>query len=149
MPANRLASLYFQPKAFEQYKGQPIYEWLGIKVFKKYLPTTGDIARKKRKITQIKVSGADKVEELYRYERQTRTYEWRHWIGFVLFIALAFLLDRKLTVYDWILLPVLNGYINVYPIFLQRYNRIRILEVLKKNGLPSPYAPQSDDRGDL
>jgi glycosyl-4,4'-diaponeurosporenoate acyltransferase len=139
MPS-RLAALYFRPKAFELYKGQPIYEWLGIKTFKKYLPTTGDIARKKRKIKQIKLSGADKIEELYRYERQTRTYEWRHWIGFVLFIGLTFLLDRKLTVYDWILLPLLNGYINVYPILLQRYNRIRILKVLEKNGLPSPYA---------
>ena len=49
------------------------------------------------------------------------------------------MLDRKLTVFDWIFLPHLNLHINIYPIFLQRYSRIRIIKVLQNNGLPSPY----------
>ena len=130
---------YFEPKAFEFYGGKTIYEWVGIRTYKKYLPTTGDIIRKKRNITQINISNSDKLEELYKYERKTRNYEWRHIIGVIIFILLTIMLDRKLTIFDWIFLPILNLYVNIYPIFLQRYNRIRIIRVLKNNGQPSPY----------
>ena len=131
--------LYFEPKAFEFYGGKTIYEWIGIKAYKKYLPTTGDIVRKKRKITQIKIGNSDKLEELYKYERKTRNYEWRHIFGAIIFILLTLMLNRKLTFFDWIFLPVLNLYVNIYPIFLQRYNRIRIISVLQNNRQPSPY----------
>jgi glycosyl-4,4'-diaponeurosporenoate acyltransferase len=130
---------YFKPKKFELYRNKTIYELIGIKIYKKYLPTTGDIARQKRKIIQINITKADKIAELYAYEKKTRKYEWRHIIGAIIFILLTFLLDRKLSVFDWILLPTLNLYINIYPIFLQRYNRIRILRVLQNNGKPCPY----------
>ena len=130
---------YFKPKKFEFYRDNTIYELIGIKIYKKYLPTTGDIARKRRKITQIKISKADIIDELYKYERKTRDYEWRHIIGAIVFIILTFILDRKLTALDWIFLPALNLYINIYPIFLQRYNRIRIIKILHNLGQPSPF----------
>lgn len=131
--------LYFKPKTFEFYRDKTIYEWIGIKTYKRYLPTTGDIIRKRRKITQIKISRADKINELYNYERKTRNYEWRHLMGMIIFILLTCMLNRKLTAFDWVFLPILNLYINVYPIFLQRYNRIRIIRVLQNNGKPNPY----------
>jgi len=130
---------YFSPKTFEFYRDRTIYDLIGIKIYKKYLPTTGDIVRQKRKITQIKISNTGKINELYKYERKTRNYEWRHVIGAIIFIGLTLMLYRKLTIFDWIFLPILNLYINIYPIFLQRYNRIRIIKVLKNNGQPSPY----------
>lgn len=139
MNIKHLILLYFKPKAFEFYGGKTIYERIGIKLFKKYLPTTGDIVRKRRKIIQIRISNAGKTDELYKYERKTRNYEWRHIIGVIIFILLTLMIERKLTLFDWIFLPVLNLYINIYPIFLQRYNRIRIINVLKNNGLPGPY----------
>jgi len=95
--------------------------------------------RKRRKITQIKISRTDKINELYKYERKTRNYEWRHIIGVIIFILLTFMLNRKLTFFDLVFLPILNLYVNIYPIFLQRYNRIRIIKVLQNNGKPSPY----------
>lgn len=131
--------VYFKPKTFEFYRDRTIYELIGIKIYKKYLPTTGDIVRKRRKITQIKIGTANKIDELYKYERQTRNYEWRHFIGAFIFILLTLLIDKKFTVFDWVLLSVLNLYINIYPIFLQRYNRIRIIKVLQSNGMPGPY----------
>ena len=130
---------YFEPKTFEFYGGKTIYEWVGIKTYKKYLPTTGDIIRKRRNITQIKISNSDKLKELYKYEIKTRNYEWRHIIGVIIFILLTIMLNRKLTIFDWFFLPILNLYINIYPIFLQRYNRIRIIRVLHNNGQLSPY----------
>jgi uncharacterized integral membrane protein len=67
----------------------------------------------------------------------TRRYEWRHWIGCVVFILLAILIDqqsngREFTVLDGVFLVALNLVINVYPIMLQRYNRVRIMRVLEK-----------------
>ncbi|MEI6138159.1 MAG: hypothetical protein WCP85_02790 [Mariniphaga sp.] len=131
---------YFRPKAFEFYGDSTIYDLIGIKVYKKYLPTTGDLVRRWRKINQIEIGKTNQIRELYRYERKTRTYEWRHLIGVVVFVVLIFFIERKLTIYDWIFLPILNLVINIYPIFLQRYNRIRILKVLKRNGYSDPYS---------
>jgi glycosyl-4,4'-diaponeurosporenoate acyltransferase len=139
--------LYFKPKKFEFFRDKIIYELIGIKTYKKYLPTTGDIVRKRMKITQIKISKTDKINELYEYEKKTRNYEWRHIIGIIIFVLLTFMLNRKLTVFDWFFLPILNLYVNIYPIFLQRYNRIRIIRVLQNNGIPSPY--ESIDRKNI
>lgn len=135
----RIILFYFKTKKIESLQDNTIYELIGIKVYKKYLPTTGDIIRKSMKMTQIKLGRADKIIELYNYERKTRNYEWRHIIGAIIFILLTCMVNRKLTVFDWVFLPVLNLYVNIYPIFLQRYNRIRIIKVLQNNGKPSPY----------
>ena len=141
MKNNPILLKYFRPKKFEYYRDITIYELIGIKIYKKYLPTTGDLARRRKKIKQINLRSSNRYEELYRYERKTRNYEWRHIIGAILFILFRFLFDSKLrlTVIDFTLLPAMNLYINIYPIFLQRYNRIRILRILKKNKKLSPY----------
>lgn len=34
---------YFKPEVFEFVENKTIYDFVGIKVFKKYLPFTGDI----------------------------------------------------------------------------------------------------------
>jgi hypothetical protein len=112
---------------------------VGIKVYKKYLPTTGDIVRKWRNIVQIRPDRSKRISELYRNERQTRTYEIRHIIGTIVFVALVFVVDKKLNLFDMAFLTVLNLYVNIYPIILQRHNRIRIIKVLLKNGEQSPY----------
>ena len=104
MNFKQLILLYFSPKIFEFYRDRTIYDLIGIKIYKKYLPTTGDIVRQKRKITQIKISNTGKINELYKYERKTRNYEWRHVIGAIIFIGLTLMLYRKLTIFDWIFL---------------------------------------------
>ncbi len=149
MSIEQKLSPYFKPKKFEFYRDKTVYELVGVKFYKKYLPTTGDIVRKRRNIVQIRLSNADRIDELYNYERKTRNNEYRHLIGIVIFILLTLLftvpplLDGKLTVFEGVFLivflTVLNLCINIYPILLQRYNRIRILKVLENNGLPNPY----------
>jgi len=130
---------YFKPKKIEFYRNQTIYEFLGIKLFKKYLPMTGDIARKRRKIIQIKLNKSERINELYRYERETRNNELRHIIATIGCIGLIFITDKKLSWLDLVFLTSLNLYFNIYPIFLQRHNRIRIIKVLLNNGQKSPY----------
>lgn len=130
---------YLRPKPIEYYRSGTIYDLIGIRIYKKYLPSSGDLVRKWRNIRQITPSNGNLFQQLYQRERETRKYEFRHWIGAVVFVLLTLLLDRKLTLTDWIFLPLLNMYINIYPIFLQRYNRIRIIKVLHKNGRLGPY----------
>ncbi len=130
---------YFKPKKIEYYRNQTIYEFFGIKLYKKYLPMTGDIARKRRNIVQIKLNKSERINELYRYERQTRNNELRHIIATIGCIGLIFINDKNLSSFDIIFLTLLNLYLNIYPIFLQRHNRIRIIKVLLNNGQKSPY----------
>lgn len=131
---------YLAPKKAEFWGDRTVYNLIGIDLYKKYLPTTGDMARKKKNITQITLSGkGGRLSQLYGYERKTRNYELRHLIGAIAFVIITLLLQRELTVFDYIFLPLLNLYINIYPIFLQRYNRIRIIKVLKQYGFNSPY----------
>ena len=130
---------YFKPKKLEFYHNKTIYEFIGIKLYKKYLPTTGDIARRYRNIVQIKPSKSDRINELYSYEKQTRSYEIRHIIGLIGFITLFLIIDKNLNLFDVLFLTFLNFYVNIYPIFLQRHNRIRIINVLLKCGQKSPY----------
>jgi glycosyl-4,4'-diaponeurosporenoate acyltransferase len=130
---------YFKPKKNEFYRNQTIYEFFGIKLYKKYLPMTGDIARKWRNVTQIKLNKSERINELYRYERQTRNNELRHVVATIGCVGLIFITDKKLSYLDLILLTSLNLYLNIYPIFLQRHNRIRIIKVLLNNGQKSPY----------
>lgn len=136
---NRLILRYFKPKAFELCGPKTVYEYLGIRIYKKYLPSSGDLVSRLRKLRHIDISRTGRIEELTLFERKTRRYEWRHIVGALALVGLSFLLDRKLTLFDWIFLPLLNLYVNIYPIFLQRYNRIRIVNTLKKLGAQSPY----------
>ena len=130
---------YFKPRDFEQIKDRTIYDFIGIRTFKKYLPTSGDLVRNWKKINQFNPARLPRTEALHLLELKTRNYEWRHILGTFLFILLILLIDKKLTLFDMLFLWLLNMFVNLYPIFLQRYNRIRILKLIKKNGLPSPY----------
>jgi glycosyl-4,4'-diaponeurosporenoate acyltransferase len=130
---------YFKPKKIELYRNKTVYEFFGIKLYKKYLPMTGDIARKRRNIIQIKLNKSGRINELYRYERQTRNNELIHIIATIGCVGLIFITDKRLSFLDLIFLTVLNLYLNIYPIFLQRHNRIRIIKVLLNNGQKSPY----------
>jgi glycosyl-4,4'-diaponeurosporenoate acyltransferase len=132
-------SSYFKPKRVEFYRNQTIYEFIGIKLYKKYLPFTGDIARKKKNTTQIKSNTKGRFDELYSYERETRRNELIHIFGLILCIGLMLIYSKEISGIDLVFLILLNLYLNIYPIFLQRHNRLRIIKVLVNNGQKSPY----------
>jgi|SRR6218665_259411 len=129
---------YFNPKKFELYKNKTIYDFLGIKWFKKYLITDGDLVRRWKKVKSINV-GNNKIHELYKAERETKKYEIIHLIFLLIFILIITIKFKSITQLNWIIILLINLYANIYPIFLQRYNRIRIIRILLKNGYKSPY----------
>ena len=130
---------YFRPKRFEFAGTDSVYRVVGIRFFKKYLPTTGDLARRMKGITQIRYRQEDPFADLYAHERKTRTLEFRHWIGMVLFVALALIFQKDYSGFDYVFVSLLFLVINVYPILLQRHTRVRILKALERFGQPSPY----------
>lgn len=130
---------YFAPKSYEKINDRIIYEFIGIKWYKKYLPTTGDLVMRRRKTKQIDMGKSGRFQALYKYERKTRNYEWRHLLGCIGFIIIAIMIDNKATIVEWFFLILLNLYVNIFPIFLQKYNRIRIIDLLRSSGKPIPY----------
>tara|TARA_R110002051_G_scaffold275011_2_gene335972 strand:- start:3860 stop:4285 length:426 start_codon:yes stop_codon:yes gene_type:complete len=124
---------YFKPKSFETYNQKTIYEYFGIKHFKKYLITDGDLVRKWRNVKQIDLNRNSRILELQKAEKETRKYEIIHLIFILVSVLIVVFKYDQLSVVQWILIIAINLYANVYPIFLQRYNRIRILRILEKN----------------
>lgn len=130
---------YLKPKLFEVYKKDSIYRYLGIKYFKKYVPTSGDYVRRYYGIKYIKFNRQDQFSELYAYELKTRKLELRHLLGMFWFILLIPIIKEKYSTFDYFFVSIMFLIINVYPIMLQRHNRIRILKILDANKKPSPY----------
>ncbi|SHF23448.1 glycosyl-4,4'-diaponeurosporenoate acyltransferase CrtO family protein [Pedobacter caeni] len=114
-----LSSSYYNEKEWEQ-KGK-IYEHLGISVFRKLLVWIGweKIIRKSNPIEK-------NTKALVNLYYTTKKSELDHLIiffivlGFNVFVAFKFGVLKSLSLF------ILNVLLNLYPIFLQRYNRPRI-----------------------
>ena len=122
---------YFKPKSFERWDDGKIYRWLGVKHFKKILPTGGDYVA--RWIGWRPIANASSKEEGLRdYEKLTRSLELIHSVLFPLYTTsmIQDLTDGDLESAGWMLIK--NLAVNVYPIMVQRYNRARIYNALDR-----------------
>lgn len=70
---------------------------------------------------------------------QTRKWEFRHLIGMIGFLIIAGAIEKHYKLSDYIFVSLLFLLINIYPIALQRHNRIRIINVLKGQNQNTPY----------
>ncbi len=110
---------YFREKQWEK-KGKT-YERLGINLFRKLLVLLGW-----EKLNKKDNPVAKNLKALTHLEYRTRQSELGHLIifiivlGFNIYVAIQFGIGESL----WLL--VLNILLNLYPIFLQRYNRPRL-----------------------
>lgn len=129
---------YFRPKSWEYSGHGSVYRYVGIRWFKKYLPTSGDWVRRNVNDRLIKQQDCSPDEALQDYELTTRVHEFRHWLGMLAFMALIFVFDDY-SVVDVVVVSLLFLVIYVYPILLQRHNRVRIMNALNKHGKPTPY----------
>ncbi len=125
-------SWYFQPKAFEKTGRCRIYRYLGIRLFKYYLPTSGDLVSRWFGVRRITLLKSMRMDSLLRHERFTRSYEARHLLGAVTMLAISYYAISVRQNGNWFYLSCANLLINGYPIFLQRYNRIRIQALLQR-----------------
>jgi hypothetical protein len=121
---------YFDPKSFEKAGDCRLYRLLGVRSFKRYLPTSGDLVTRWQGITRIQRAHGGLDQALRRHERVTRSYEARHIFGALSMLAISW---WSITFHDkgqWPALVAANVLINGYPIILQRYNRIRLQSAL-------------------
>lgn len=120
-----LKSAYYNSRSFE--KEGKIYKHLGVDFYRKLLVVSG-WERSRIKETPIRRS----LDLLQYYEYRTRASEFGHGIiaiiiGFItLYVFIAYSFKEAI----WLML--LNTFMNIYPIIVQRYNRPRVQRVIKK-----------------
>ena len=116
---------YYATQAFEH--GGQVYERLGIRLFKR-LVRRGPLAifSPKLRFPEVKTTSA-----LRRLEHEMQKAETGHVIIFVVMLVFIgyVLLQRWFDTVGWLL--VFNVLINGYPIMLQRYNRIKLEELIQ------------------
>lgn len=116
---------YFRPYKVE--KNGLIYDKLGIKTFLKLTPFEIASKIRKKKTTVIK-----NKKDLKKYYKDTKNGELAHLISFLVILIASILSIFKENYFISIILFFLNILVNLYPIFLMRYNRFRISRILKK-----------------
>lgn len=125
----RLSDTWFSPKSFES---EALYEHLGVRFIKRYVPTGGDffIRRYGIRIAHIQAS----LGSLVRFERFTRRLEAIHevvFLGFVVFsLRRAFL--RKITLWNLAFEIAVYVILILSPALLQRYNRLRVYSAIRR-----------------
>ena len=109
---------YLEPKPFETAGHGRLYRLLGVRGFKRYLPTSGDLVSRWRGASRIQRAHGGLDQVLRRYERVTRSYEVRHIFGALSMLAISWWAITFHGKGQWPALIAANAVINGYPIIL-------------------------------
>jgi Glycosyl-4,4'-diaponeurosporenoate acyltransferase len=127
-----LMNAWFRPKHFES---ERLYEILGARVIKRYVPTGGDALMKyiRSRRPSARLVNRD-LTSLHRCEWGTRVAEAVHLLGFIGFTAVASeqfeFGSHSLTAL--IIALVLSLVLGLWPVVLQRYNRVRLQRAIER-----------------
>ena len=125
-----LNSSYYNSKSWEE-KGK-IYEVFGVKYFRKLLVLVGW-----EQLNKAKNPVNKKILTLGNLEYKTRQSEFGHSVIFVIVLIINLIVAIKFGFIKSLWLLVLNILLNIYPIFVQRYNRPRLRRLIKRNNKKS------------
>jgi hypothetical protein len=129
--ADRLPNSFFTPSALERWGNSAIYKALGVHLFKDLVPTGGkSLAKQMGKPLLSGSTTEERLTCLRAFERWTRGAETSHWIGFALQSALAATLLESGKPLLALLPLITTTVIDLYPIMLQRFNRIRLNDTI-------------------
>jgi hypothetical protein len=124
---------YYRIKHFER-EGK-IYESLGIKWFKKLLLKIARSRKNEAPFNRYFLKELS-IEGIIEFENKSKKSERSHVIIAIIILVYQFriiiFLEGISDVLFLLFFTVLNVLTNIYPIFLQRYNRIRIKRVLQE-----------------
>jgi glycosyl-4,4'-diaponeurosporenoate acyltransferase len=123
---------WFRPKSFES---ERLYERLGALIVKRFVPTGGDLVmRRLRRDHPDRRWVTSSLQSLCLYERRTRLNESIHLIGFIGFTVLAVrkFASGSLTAFGLTVALVLNLILGLWPVVLQRYNRLRLCRAINR-----------------
>lgn len=127
----------YQTRKWEK-EGSVYQRWFHIKDWKPLIFDAGRIFQKDFHKDHVDVNDPQHLE---RWIMETCRAEWCHWVTFI-FIFPLFSFNPPGLMYIWILYDAL---LNLVPIIVQRYNRPRLMRLLKRltrlpiarNGAPS------------
>lgn len=130
---------YFKPKKLEQINGKSIYPAIGVRFFKRYLLLTDILMFRLRKKNQLNLAKNELSNELNRLEWQTRRDETIHILAMAAIVILVAINYSGYSIASLTIIFLINLYVNIYPIFIQRYNRYRILQIMRFANFTTPY----------
>lgn len=126
---------YFLPRRFEVWNEGAIYRFLGVSVFGKIVPTGGILFRRitGAKMVDYTLQGSSlSSSSIRRFFFRTCAFEAGHFLVLIAMsvaVVFCFLLGK---IHLAIGGTVANLMINAYPMLLQRYTRVRILNLLAR-----------------
>lgn len=130
LPQFSTLDFWFRPRRFES---ERFYERLGALVLKCYVPTGGDLViRRLRRHHPDRRWVTSTLQSLCQYERRTRLNELIHLGGFIgctILVAVKFAAG-SMTVLWLIIASALNVTLGLWPVVLQRYNRLRLYRAI-------------------
>jgi len=105
---------------------------LGALLIKRYVPTGGDLVMRRLRRHPERRWVTSSLQSLWQYERRTRLNELIHLIGFIGFTVLAAskFASGSLTVLGLTFALALNLIFGLWPVVLQRYNRLRVYRAI-------------------
>ena len=126
---HRAWDFWFAPKRFES---PQLYERLGVLWIKRYVPTGGDYFRKKYGVRVIDIKST--IESLLKFEERTRLYEVIHLGAFLAFLLFSIwqLVSERTNGIGFVIACVVYVLLILSPVLLQRYNRIRVYETIRR-----------------
>lgn len=126
---------YLRPRPFELQEKGKIYEQIGARVYKKWVPTSGEVITRLRGINRLKIAETgSRRKALENHEKITQKWEWRHLISAIFLALWGIGAGTVLGVEHFYTSFIINLFVNLYPIIVQRYNRVRITLLLNKMG---------------
>ncbi len=133
-----ISEAYFAPKPWEG-DGR-IYRWVGIRTFKRWIPSGDILIRFTRRNTGEGIPfyslSEPNLKEAKKYDRSTRVFETIHAAGLAMFAAglaghSGSSLGIDLPGETYINAALMSA--NLYAVMLQRYNRARIYSLVKRS----------------
>lgn len=124
--------VWFRPKSFES---ERMYEQLGARILKRYVPTGGDLVMQRlRRDHPERRWVTSSLQSLRSYEKRTRLNESFHLIGFIAFAVLATrrFASGSLTAVGLAIALALDLILGLWPVVLQRYNRLRLYRAINR-----------------
>ena len=126
---HRAWDFWLAPKRFES---PQLYERLGVLWIKRHVPTGGDYFRKKYGVRVIDIKS--NIESLLTFEERTRLYEVIHLGVFLAFLLFSIwqLVSERTNGIGFVIACVIYVLLILSPALLQRYNRLRVYEALRR-----------------
>jgi hypothetical protein len=124
---------YLRLRPFELKNKGDIYARLGARFYKKWVPTSGEVITRLRGIDRLKITETgSRRKSLENHAKLTNVWEWRHLISAIFLYIWAVGAGFYIGIEHFYTSFLINIIVNIFPIIVQRYNRIRIFLLLDK-----------------